>query len=164
MPSALVPLANITVGSSVTSVTFSSISTSYRDLMIVASNLTASSSVTYAALRFNSDITNYYNVAASGDGSTATSNGGGPQSYIWLPGYGSFSTTDNGNYVSHILDWNQTDKHKMVLTRLGAAASKTEMTAYRWASTSAITSIQISTGGQPAWASGASFVLYGVSA
>jgi len=51
--SAYVPLANLTLGSSAASVTFSSISQAYKDLVLVIEATTSALDV--AIIRFNSD-------------------------------------------------------------------------------------------------------------
>jgi hypothetical protein len=58
--SAYTALANVTLGSSAASVTFSSISQSYRDLVLVITATT--SAVDNAFIRFNSDSGSNYNI------------------------------------------------------------------------------------------------------
>jgi len=128
----------VTLGSSASSVTFSSIPATYRDLVLVA---TASgfSTLRSAKLRFNSDSgSNYSFVEASGNGSSASSSSG-PQNQIEIGILG----TVQSNAVWQILDYSATDKHKSVLTRASVANAGVWMAAERWANTSAITSIQV---------------------
>ena len=163
MANDLVPLANITLSSSASSVTFSSISGSYKDLVLVASILGATG-LDFGLMRFNSDSGgNYSYVGMSGDGSAASSDNASSQNQILLPVYFAWTTTDSLSGVVNIMDYSATDKHKTVLIRFGGAAQGTEASAQRWASTSAVTSISIQ-GSSHNFASGSTFALYGVNA
>jgi len=66
------PLATVTLGSATSSVTFSSIPATYRDLILIFDGTrTGNNNVQY---RFNSDTgTNYSTVIAAGNGSGTTS-------------------------------------------------------------------------------------------
>ena len=77
MPTATYDLiSNTTLSSAQASVTISSISGSYRDLVLVVEGV-ASSGDFYPRLRFNSDTGNNYNfVNAGGDGVSTSSNFG----------------------------------------------------------------------------------------
>ena len=103
-----------TLASSASSVTFSSITQDYRDLVLVAEHGTSSTTAT-AYLRFNSDSgSNYSNVVAYGDGSSALSTSG-TETYIntrSLAASGEVSLS-----VNQIMDYSATDKHKTTLTR-----------------------------------------------
>lgn len=157
MASALVPLANITLSSTASSVTFSSISGSYRDLMLVI-NGGAGGGGPY--LQFNSDTgTNYNYVFLRGNGSTATSVQNGNDTYAQLNWLG---ISANGVLITHLLDYSTTNKHKLWLARTGTATTSTELASGRWASTSAISTIVAYPG--VTWSAGTTFALYGVSA
>ena len=155
-------LANITLGSNAASVTFSSISQAYRDLVLVIDFAVASAS--NIKLNINSDTgANYSQVVMSGNGSTASSGVGSGQT----TGYLIFNDTPtSGNRyqsIANFLDYSATDKHKTTLVRGNSAATITEANAIRWASTSAITSFVIAgTGGQ--FTAGSTFALYGIAA
>lgn len=161
--SAFTPLANITLGSSVTSVTFSSISGSYRDLVLISQISSGSDGDFW--IQFNGDTgTNYSTVYAGGNGSstyssTLTSAGG----YNSLVAYTSGS--NGANIKVDIMDYSATDKHKTALMRGDKASTATEMLAGRWANTSAINSIKIlQYNTSRFFTAGSSFSLYGVSA
>lgn len=164
MASALVPLANTTLGSGVSSVTFSSINQTYRDLLLIVSNITASSSYVYASLRFNGSSSNYNYVVANGNGSSSSSYAGSSLDAIFMSSITNYTTASKASEIIHIMDYVQTDKHKTVLARSSDAATGVEMLVGRWADTSAITSLTILTSGAPAFASGMTIALYGVSA
>jgi hypothetical protein len=139
------PLATVTLGSATTSVTFSSIPATYRDLILVFDGLaTADQGFIF---RFNGDSgSNYPNVFMRGYESTIQS----------LSDTGSsiplnHSATDSGTRclsIVQIMDYSATDKHKSVLIRGNydqpTAGKFVEATAARWANTAAVTSIVVS--------------------
>ena len=159
-------IASTTLASSASSVTFSSLDTiaaGYRDLIVVMTpkSLTASGYGGAAIINFNGDSgSNYAYVFMGGNGST-TSLGSGTTTAI----YGGFQ--ENNDYKPHftaqIMDFSATDKHKSVLTRHGHASEIAYARAYRWASTSAITSIAVNSSGGD-FASGSVFAIYGIAA
>lgn len=152
------PLANITLGSSAASVTFSSISQAYRDLIYVFAG--KDTNYTNQMMRFNSDSgSNYSSVRMFGNGSSASSNTVAV-AYNYI---GGMSNTDNGIITVQIMDYSVTDKHKTALAVQDIATDNTMRLATRWASTSAISSIVVSpTSGS--FAAGSTFALYGVAA
>jgi len=164
--SAYTALANVTLGSSAATVTFSSINSGYRDLVLVADMGATSSDALNC--RVNGDTGSNYNyIFAKGNGSAASSSSGTSQTAIGLAGFanGVTNTTRTMLQIS-FQDYSVTDKHKSLLIRVNNAATSdigTIMNAGRWASTSAITSFVIYPG-SGSFTTGTSFALYGVSA
>jgi hypothetical protein len=116
----------------------------------------STSSSPLVRLILNSDSSNYSRVFMFGDGSTT--------------GSGSFTGTTNGAAsvagmlnTYQLMDYSATDKHKTILTRYGSAGEITLAQAARYASTSAVSSIQVSIDAEQ-FASGSTFSLYGVIA
>jgi hypothetical protein len=150
-------LDSVTLGSSASSVTFSSITQDYRDLVLVAAPLYSGNSDLY--LRLNGDTgSNYSNVSMTGNGSTASSLASSGDTIILTTTY--FGTTAS-NYVIQVMDYSATDKHKTVLTRSNRADVSVSANASRWASTSAVTSFTFFPGG--GFVAGSSFYLYGIA-
>jgi hypothetical protein len=158
------PLATVTLGSSASSVTFSSIPATYRDLILVVAGEPTSGGGGIGRVRFNSDTgSNYSIVTAEGTGSAAQS---GSLTTTFMPFSFHRSTVLDGFFNPHIIqvmDYSATDKHKSVLLRANASSNGVVMTAGRWANTSAITivSFTIESG---SWDTGSTFNLYGVIA
>jgi hypothetical protein len=153
------PLANITLGSSAASVTFSSISQSYRDLVLVvqAKNTTGGTGLRG---RFNGDTgSNYSFVLMDGDGSSAASVAVSGQNVL---SFGTNSTADNIQIIN-VMDYSATDKHKTVLVRANGASSSVTAFADRWANTASITTFLIFPESN-SFASGSTFALYGIAA
>ena len=160
--SAYTALANVTLGSTAASVTFSSISQSYRDLVLVI-QATTSPSGDNTIIRFNSDSGNNYNIVMmSGDGSTTTSQASSNQTSGYLAYSGATDPTLLTNDLINIMDYSATDKHKSFLVRDNNPYA-TQALAQRWASTAAITSILVKPN-TDIWKIGSTFALYGVSA
>lgn len=170
MATALTPLANITLGAAAASVTFSSISGAYRDLMIVmvANAVTYTSVGTQMTMNGSPAASGVY---ASGNGSTAVSgtNSGDSNVYFVPTMTMANGTTEPFNVTIHLFDYSATDKHKSGLLRANRAANTiggsagSGMQAFRYATTTAVTSLVISSPGDT-FAVGSSFALYGVSA
>lgn len=160
------PLATITLASAAATVTFSNIPGTYRDLILefnhrVDSTATAADSF----LRFNGDTGNNYNhVFMSGNGST-TSSASGTRTYLET------NIDDTSIFTRNqiqIFDYAQTDKHKSGLMKEGLATFALFQRAFRWASTSAITSIsftaadRLGSGTPDNFAAGSVFSIYGI--
>jgi len=154
------PLATVTLTSSASSVTFSSIPATYRDLILV---ITGSLATTPGdlSLRFNSDSgSNYSYVRMSGSGS-ATNSSADTATRAFISGFQRAAT--NWISINHIFDYAQS-KHKTMLSRFDDSAQGTNAIATRWANTSAITSILINEASGFSYASGSTFSLYGIEA
>jgi hypothetical protein len=156
-----IPLATVTLGSSASSVTFSSIPATYRDLILVMNSKVVSSTASVRA-RFNGDSgSNYPRVAMSGDGSRTLSVAD-TQSFASISGATSVSDAFSYNSVTQIMDYSATDKHKTVLSRANNTSNEVSAIASRWANTSAITSVEVfvSSG---SYDTGSTFALYGIA-
>jgi hypothetical protein len=157
------PLATVTLGSTASSVTFSSIPATYRDLIFVVNGqTTANANITF---RINGDTgSNYPSVVMVG-GSSATS-ASGTYSLAYITDQGSLSGSRFMGTVN-LMDYSATDKHKTSLVRSGyrntSPVDLVEAAAIRWANTSAITTIAISTTAG-SFAIGSTFNLFGVIA
>jgi hypothetical protein len=155
-----VAIAEQTLGSAAASVTFSSISGAYTDLVLIIN--AASSSAASCRLRFNGDTaTNYSDTRLYGDGTSATSDILTSRDHI---NCGDFSTTSiNSNQVISIQNYSNATTYKTVLTRSNIPASYVFANVSMWRSTSAITSIVVF----PAagnLVTGSTFSLYGIAA
>jgi len=126
------PLATFTLASAVASITFGSIPSTYRDLVIVVTSATA----TTVRLVINGDTGSNYllvTMRASSSGATSTTT---TSASIGL-------TDDIGIGSLQIFDYAATDKHKTMLRRRDTiAGSATDAGAQRWTSTAAITTLK----------------------
>jgi len=157
------PIATTTLSSAAASVTFSSISGSYTDLILVAS-ITGVSVATDPWIRINSDTgTNYSWTWLSGNGGTAQSERGTNNSKLY---YSAISTIQNNVQLVtfHFMNYSNTTTYKTVLWREADAGTETGATVGLWRSTSAISSIEISLDSSRTYSSGSMFTLYGIKA
>jgi hypothetical protein len=160
------PLANITLGSTATSVTFSSINQSYRDLIIVFTG-SINTADRLGSIRFNADSgSNYSRVQMVGTGSTTSS---GTLTGTATDFYYSGSANQQTDSIISIMDYSATDKHKSILSRSNVPSERTFANANRWANTAAITSIQLlptttAFSANGSFNIGSTFALYGIVA
>jgi hypothetical protein len=163
MPSAITPLANLTLSAGATSVTFSSISGAYRDLILVVTG--GSGSYSAFQIQFNGSATGYTWVGMEGNGSanaaaTSTSTALEGNYNYWVEDIG----TSNTIYTMHLLDYAQTDKHKHAVYRIDAGNTGLGYYSGRWANTAAVTQVVVARAAGNQWRTGSTFALYGVSA
>ena len=164
MATALTPIAWQSLSSTASSVTFSSIPGTYRDLRLVVTVATSSAGSALST-RFNSDTgTNYSYVEAHGNGSTTGSSTFASNNSVQT-GINIYTDNVNRSIIElNVMDYSATDKHKTVLTKFSLASgtySGVEIAAHRWANTAAITAVTIS---GATFAIGSTFALYGIAA
>ena len=164
MATAHVLISTQTISSAVNSITFSSISQTYRDLIIVSN---ASANTTgQTLLRFNGDAgSNYMFTTLEGNG-TAASSGNSASTFaffVWV-GNGDLGGTQS-NAVLQIMDYSATDKIKTVLGRTNQTGDRVAAATAKWNNTAAITSVLVAAGGSgQTFNVGSIISLYGVLA
>jgi hypothetical protein len=155
------PIATTTLGSAQSSVTFSSISGAYTDLVLVTNGKMSAGSALNNKLTFNSDTTtNYSRTYIYGDGSTPISGRDSSQDNL---GFIYWNSTNPNTTIIQIQNYSNTTTYKTAIARTsesGVAAAYVGL----WRSTSAITSITITRGSTNDFASGSTFSLYGIAA
>jgi hypothetical protein len=162
--SAYVALANLTLSSQATGVTFASIGQGYRDLILVM-DLALAGVNGVVGMTINGDGgNNYSRVYMTGDGNATGSGVNNSISYMVIDG----TTTQLGignrsNAVVQFMDYSATDKHKTVLSRSNTPAITVDAHAGRWASTSAITTFYVFNNFGNGFAAGSTFALYGIA-
>lgn len=161
--SAYTALANVTLGSTATTVSFSSINQGFRDLVLVCRPI--GSTPSNFIVRVNNDATNanyaVVNMFGNGSGTSSSTTSGTPG---WTAAFNaSVLTTAALTTVYNIMDYSAVDKHKSVLIRTDGASESTEAEAGRWANTAAVTTLTCITQGS-SFVAGSTFALYGVSA
>jgi hypothetical protein len=158
------PLARTTLSSAAASVTFSSISGSYTDLILV-SNLGGSVSGEAVRIQINSDSgSNYSYTAIRGNGTSATSERATSATSLRIStGVGVTTNTSDMTIITNLQNYSNTTTFKTLISRAGQAANGTESSVGLWRSTSAINAIQVSnTNGNIV--AGSTFTLYGILA
>ena len=160
------PIATTTLGSAQSSVTFSSISGSYTDLVLVVVSKTSVDSAS-SILRFNNDSTSLYSsTRIEGTGSSALSGRESNTTSITLESNIGTDNTNPSVFIMNILNYSNTTTNKTVLIRQNGFYTGGEGTAARvglYRSTSAINRIDILETAST-YASGSTFSLYGITA
>lgn len=163
------PIATTTLSSNVQSVTFSSISSNFTDLILVGrfSAVTGATATVY--MQLNGDTNTNYSatslIGTSGAGSTRITNSKG----IYIGDGTSGVPTGQVNALVHLQNYANTTTNKTVLARYNSASTEVSASVGLWRSTSAINQILIyigfSNGGySDNFASGSTFTLYGIAA
>ena len=166
MASTYSPIATTTLGSAAASYTFSSIPSTYTDLVLVAS--LNGSSGTAIKVQFNSDTgTNYSLTRLVGDGVSATSSQQSNSSSI-IYGSNGIPTAANqfAPVIMHIQNYANTTTYKTMLSRFNNANSSlgsTDAIVGLWRSTSAINAVKVEANSGN-FSTGSTFTLYGIKA
>ena len=157
------PIATATGTGSSGTITFSSISGSYTDLVLVA-NGKINSGTANLQVQFNSDTaTNYSTTILYGDGSAAVSdrNTSSAVTYVCWAGY--WNPTDMATAIINIQNYSNATTYKTLITRNNAVSYGTEAMVGLWRSTAAINSITLKTSANN-FTTASTFTLYGISA
>ena len=160
MPSTYTPIATTTLGSSSATVTFSSISGSYTDLVLIESPIfsTASQSLMRVGNGSADTGSNYSVTYLRGDGTSATSaRFSGTDSIGTAPG--TTQSTDAHNVIRNIMNYSNTTTNKSVIERVNGQSVWAIVGL--WRSTVAINIITL-TSLNGTYQSGSTFTLYGV--
>ena len=156
------PIATTTLGSSSANYTFTSIPSTYTDLVIVFNGRCTSTGGWNFFIQFNGDTSgNYGATSMYGDGTNTGSNRSINSSQV-----GGF-VVDGSNYGQvnvNVMNYSNTTTYKTIVGKGSTAAgSYVDARVGEWRSTSAISSILMySNGGN--WQTGPTFTLYGTTA
>ena len=165
MPSTYTPIATTTLTTTQTTITFSSIASTYTDIIVVASMKTTAPAY-QPILRFNSDTaTNYSATAVSGNGSSAVSSRHTSQNGIYVnPGAGTGGTV--GNFMPWIIsvqNYSNATTYKTAIARFNNPDAIVNALVGMWRNTAAITTISLTAeSGSGDFQTGSTFTLYGV--
>jgi hypothetical protein len=150
-------ISSTTLASSSSSVTFSLIPDTYRDLILVVEGSGSSPDSPYLTL--NGDTTNanyrFVRMFGTGSGSGGSDTGSSPEVFNHYTG--------RGTHIIQIMDYSATDRNKTALSRSNTASVVVMAHVVRWANTAAVNSVGLRATGST-FASGNTFSLYGVIA
>ena len=158
-----VALATTTINSAVADYTFSSIPSTYTDLVLVFSG-TGSATSGYAMLvQFNGDTTNLYSwTYLSGNGTSASSGRESGVNYNVISASTTNSTQNNG--ILQIMNYSNTTTYKTSIGRYNNPSSRTGALVNLWRKTEAISSIRVWCEASANIAAGTTISLYGIAA
>ena len=162
-------IASNTVSTAVSSITFSSIPATYTDLVVKATSRSdyAATSI-FGAVRFSgSSASIYSDRTVYGSGTTALSSSNSANNFAYaIESTGSTATANTfGNseiYIPNYTSANYKSFSHDGVAETNATAVNLDLLAGLWASTSAITSIQIFPGGGSLFTQYSTFTLYGI--
>ena len=159
------PIATATGTGSSDTVTFSSIPSTYTDLVLIVSATAASGASDYVPfLTFNNDTTtNYSTTTLRGDGSAASSVRDSNETGITLTSNYGIETANLSNLVISIMNYSNATTYKTVLDRYNSPSRNVVAKVGLYRSTSAINRLDITLSGVN-WSSTSTFTLYGIKA
>ena len=146
-----------------TNVTFSSIPSTYTDLVLVIGGTLVGTGTNFIAIVNGDTSSNYSYTYLTGNGTSASSGRASSQGRFdigYQPTYGT-----QGNILLNFYNYSNSTTYKTITSRSNQASSGTYAYVGLWRSTSAITQIVIDTTGAASnIASGSTFTLYGIAA
>jgi len=164
MASTYEPIATATASGSTNTVTFSSIPSTYTDLVLVTSIRSTGASFSQTRIRYNGDSgSNYSGTVLLGDGSAASSYRETNATEM-LVAYDALSGNPSGFFsptIINIMNYANTTTYKTLLARNSNALGNAMADVFMWRSTAAINSVSIITANAN-FETGSTFTLYGV--
>jgi hypothetical protein len=152
-------IATTTLASATPSYTFSSIPSTYTDLILVMSGTASGTSDIY--VQFNGDTaSNYSRTFLYGDGSVAASGRQTFSSFLWAYAVGS----NQNDGVLHLQNYSNTTTYKTAISRWNVPSTYTGTSVGLWRSTSAISSMAVGITGGFNLSIGTTLTLYGIAA
>jgi hypothetical protein len=163
MPATYEPIATTTLGSAAAVVTFSSITATYTDLIIVA-DFNYDTNGIYTKMTFNGDKTGttYSFTYLTGDGSSATSG-----RYANTPEIGAAymaTTSLRSAWIANIMNYSNTTTYKTAMNKTAIGSGYVQVDLGIWRNTAAITTIDLTCSGAGKYSVGSTFTLYGIKA
>jgi hypothetical protein len=163
MATTYTPIAANTLGSATATVTFSSIPSTYTDLVLIISSAVTTGNGSNV-FTFNTDTsTNYSFTAMEGNGTTAASARSANRANISV--YDEVRTT-LGEEVSilNVMNYANTTTYKTTVSRGNNGNYATSTVVGLWRSTAAINQIVITNNASTTFKAGSTFTLYGIKA
>jgi len=160
------PIATYTSGSAFSNYTFTSIPSTYTDLILVGNFGTTSGGANIALQVGNGSIdtgSNYSFTYLRGDGSSAASGRASNQAQIYIDYSAYAGNTINAVYIWQIQNYSNTSTNKTILGRANTASVGTNACVGLWRSTSAINQIKIDPQ-STTFLANSTFTLYGIQA
>lgn len=159
MPTTYDPIATQTLGSAASSVTFSSIPSTYTDLVLIVNSARTASNDS-VSLEFNGDTgSNYSRLLMYGTGSSAATFRESNATLIEI----GVQDTSNCTNIFNVMNYANTTSNKSVVARANATGVRLSAGIGVWRNTAAITSIKLATGAST-FIAGSMFTLYGIKA
>jgi hypothetical protein len=154
------PIETKTLSTAAVSVTFSSVPSTYTDLILIWNGVTATSN--NVSLQFNSDTaTNYSTTRIRGTGTSAESSRWTNINMMYGPNP---DTTGNSTVTWQIQNYSNSTTNKTAIARGGGAGGETGAYVGLWRNTNAINSVTVIINGSVNMNIGTTITLYGIKA
>lgn len=158
------PIATYTAGSSFADYTFSSIPSTYTDLVLVieGTSFVANNGV---SLRYNGDTgSNYSLTQLGGTGSAVASARRTSQGFININYNGYWTSSTRGMIVVNIQNYANATTYKTCVVRASTASTGVDAIVGLWSNTAAITSLTVGSDGSGNLGATTTMTLYGITA
>jgi hypothetical protein len=159
-----IKLASTILSSTSTSVSFTGITSTFTDLILVI-NASVSSGNPDVIFNLNSDTsTNYSRTTVRGNGTTGSSTQSANATAAYTDSAASANTLAGAwNAIIHFMNYSNINTYKTILVRENHADLGSSLITNLWRSTAAITSILFQTTNSPTnFSAGSTFNLYGI--
>lgn len=156
-------IATNTLGSAAASVTFSSISSAYTDLVLVVNAVETTNRIDATITVGNGTVdtgTNYSRTGISGNGTAASSYRTTNETSFAIDAAG--AANGAAFFTFQLMNYANTTTYKTGLARITAAADYSRAVVHLWRSTAAINIMTIT--GNYTFKTGSTFTLYGIKA
>jgi len=166
MPITYEKIQTTTLPSATSTISFTGISGSYTDIVLVFGYKSNTTNQPTLRLTFNGTSTGFSGTQLTGNGSTDASYRNSNAAFISIARIVGTPTTVGGmaTIIMNFQNYSNTTTYKTVLARASAAESGVEADVGLWANTAAITQIDITTATSNDFASGSVVTLYGIKA
>ena len=159
------PIATQTLGSAAASVTFSSIPSTYTDLVLVINGAVSVNTASIVGQVNGDTASNYSFTELYGSGSAAGSYRIANTTIFAASQYSlGISNTNPSTNILHFMNYANTTTYKTILLRSSDASNGTTATVNLWRSTAAINSITLKMQSTYTMNTGTVFSLYGIAA
>ena len=155
-----------TLGSATSTISFTGISGSYTDIVLIFGYKSNTTNQPTLKLTFNGSTTGYSGTQLTGNGYAAASYRNTSAAFISIARVVGVPTTVGGmaTIIMNFQNYSNTTTYKTVLARPSAAESGVEADVGLWQNTAAITQIDITTATSNDFATGSVVTLYGIKA
>jgi hypothetical protein len=162
-------IATATLSSAALNVEFTSIPSTYTDLVIVGNNLLVASGTPNLRILFNTDTASNYSVTVfEGNGAAAysvrQSSISGIDFGYYTSLYPASTSTIPTNAIINVMNYSNATTYKTVIARANGSPTGVSSNVGLWRSTAAINSIRLSNSSALNFTIGSTFSLYGIKA
>jgi hypothetical protein len=156
------PIATTTLGSAAASYTFSSIPSTYTDLVLISNFQSNTGSVTTYQMYFNGGSSGAYSYTRMyGDGSSASSSNSSTSGNI--QGIGIIDPSAWNTNIANVMNYANSTTNKTVLSRTNSSGTYLGAYVMKWNQNTAITSVTVNILNASTFSIGSTFTLYGIA-